>query len=110
MDRPPGDTKDSATTPDERESPDMRTVMAERRRVIRGVLSGKLDLEAVRASNRSFWECNRKCVRRRLIRPHWVLAGGATLLFLRFGVRDPRENPGRRPKDRASRDNATSLL
>ena len=43
-DRPSGGTKNSATTPDEAESPDMRAVMAERRRVIRGVLSGKLDL------------------------------------------------------------------
>ena len=82
-DRPPGGTKNSATTPDEAESPDMRAVMAERRRVIRGVLSGKLDL-----------------VRRRLVLPHGVLARGRTRLFLRFGVRDPRENLGRRPKDR----------
>ena len=61
----------------------MRAVMAERRRVIRGVLSGKLDL-----------------VRRRLVLLHGVLARGRTRLFLRFGVRDSRENPGRRPKDR----------
>ena len=93
--------------PDEAEPLDIDAVMAERSRVRRGVASGEPDPEAMHASNRSM-----ECALSRLAPQAHPALGGPTPPGS-GGESDPpssrqavwgqpRENPGRRPKDRAT--------